>query len=206
MPGYRGHVSHLVFCSDWASDESERLLKAFETERLLVRRLRRDDLDDFYRICGDPDVMRHMDDGTPLTRERTSEWIDISLKNYELRGWGCLGVTDRTSDRLIGFAGYARPSDRPGIVEIIYAFLPDEWGKGYATEVAGGLIAFGFGSCGLERIEATVDPENPVSFRVLEKIGMRYDGRNASSDGELVDYFSIERMNEDPHPQPLSQF
>ncbi len=44
-----------------------------------------------------------------------------------------------------------------------------------------------------ERGEATVDPENPVSRRVLEKIGMRYDGRIASSDGELVDYFSIEK-------------
>jgi ribosomal-protein-alanine N-acetyltransferase len=180
--------------------------RAFETERLIVRRLRRDDLDDFVRLCSDPDIIRYMDDGEPLTREQTSDWLEISLKNYELRGWGCFGVTDRTSDHLIGFAGYARPSNRPGIVEIIYAFLPGEWGKGYATEVAGGLISYGFSSCGLERIEATVDPENRVSRRVLEKIGMRYDGRNASSDGELVDYFSIERVDENPYPQTLSQF
>jgi ribosomal-protein-alanine N-acetyltransferase len=173
-------------------------LNAFETERLIVRRLRWGDLDDFYRLCGDPDIMRYMGDGTPLTRQRTREWIDISLKNYELRGWGCFGVTDRSSDHLIGFAGYARPADRPGVVEIIYAFLPEHWGKGYATEVASGLISFGFGSCGLDRIEATVDPENGVSRRVLEKIGMRYDGRRASSDGELVDYFSIEPVNESP--------
>jgi RimJ/RimL family protein N-acetyltransferase len=172
---------------------------------LIVRRLRQDDLDDFYRLCGDPDIMRYMGDGTPLSRKRTSEWIDISLKNYELSGWGCFGVTCRTSDYLIGFAGFARPADRPGVVEIIYAFLPEVWGKGYGTEVASGLISFGFRSCSLDRIEATVDPENVVSRRVLEKVGMRYDGRNAGSDGELVDYFSIERVNENPHPQPLSQ-
>ncbi len=94
----------------------------------------------------------------------------------------------------------------PGLLRSSTRFFQDEWGKGYATEVAGGLISYGFSSCGLERIEATVDPENRVSRRVLEKIGMRYDGRNESSDGELVDYFSIERVDENPHPQTLSQF
>ena len=44
---------------------------AFETERLVVRRLRRDDLDDFARLCGDPEIIRYMDNGEPLSRERT---------------------------------------------------------------------------------------------------------------------------------------
>jgi len=156
---------------------------AFETERLIVRRLRRDDLDDFYRLCSDPDIFRYMDDGTPLTREQTSDWIDISLKNYELRGWGCFGVTNHSSDHLIGFAGYARPSDRPGIVEIIYAFLAEAWGKGYATEVGSGLISFGFGSCGLERIEATVDPENVVSLVCWKRSACATTGEKRAATG-----------------------
>lgn len=165
---------------------------AFETARLVVRRLRRDDLDEFARLCGDPEIIRYMDDGEPLSREQTATWIDITLKNYEIRGWGTFGITAKTSDRLVGFAGFARPPERPGIVEIIYGFEPEAWGNGYATEVARGLIDFGFGACGMERIEATVDPENAASRRVLEKIGMRYDGRFASG-GELTDFFSIEK-------------
>ena len=165
---------------------------AFETERLVVRRLRRDDLDDFARLCGDPEIIRYMDNGEPLSRERTASWIEITLENYEIRGWGTFGVTMKSSDRLIGFAGYARPSDRPGVVEIIYAFEPEQWGNGYATEVARGLIDYGFGACKMERIEATVDPANAASRRVLEKIGMRYDERFESGDGELTDFFSIE--------------
>lgn len=61
-------------------------MEVFETERLVVRRLRPDDLDDFAALCGDPEVVRYMDDGEPLSRERTKEWIDGSLANYEGRG------------------------------------------------------------------------------------------------------------------------
>lgn len=168
-------------------------MTVFETERLVVRYLRPDDLDDFFALCSDPDVVRYMDDGQPLTRERTQEWIKVSLANYEARGYGCFGVTTKGDDRLIGFAGFARPSDRPGITEIIYAFLPAYWGRGFATEIAAGLVGFGFERAGLDRIEATVDPANDPSKRVLEKIGMTYDGRRRDDDGAETDYFAIMR-------------
>jgi RimJ/RimL family protein N-acetyltransferase len=165
----------------------------FETERLVVRWLRPDDLDDFAALCGDPAVVRYMDGGEPLSREQTRRWIDVSLANYRERGWGCFGVTAKPEDRLVGFAGFARPPDRPGAVELIYAFAPDRWGRGYASEVAGAMVAFGFDRCGMTRIEATVDPANGASKRVLAKIGMAYEGRKAAADGALTDYYAVER-------------
>jgi ribosomal-protein-alanine N-acetyltransferase len=168
------------------------LMTVFTTERLVVRQLRPDDLDDFAAICADPDVLRYMGDGKPLTREQTETWIGVSLTNYAERGWGCFAVTTRENDRLIGFCGFARPPERPGIVELIYAFTPEQWGKGYATEVAGAMLNFGFEQCGLTRIEATVDPPNLASKRVLAKIGMTYE--RTGRDGDvLVDYFAIEK-------------
>jgi RimJ/RimL family protein N-acetyltransferase len=168
-----------------------------QTDRLVVRYLRLDDLDDFAALTSDPDVVRYMDEGRPLTREQTERWLGITLENYRVRGYGCFGITDRTSDRLIGFGGFARPPDRPGTVELIYALAPHAWGRGLATEAGRAIIEFGFSSCGLRRIEATVDPVNEPSKRVLEKIGMTYDGRRAEDDGSETDYFSIER---DPSP------
>ena len=168
-------------------------MTVFETERLVVRQLRPDDLDDFAALTGDPRVVRYMDDRRPLSRERTRQWIDISLANYRERGWGCFGVAAKPGDRLIGFAGFARPPERPGVVELIYAFAPETWGRGYATEVAGALVAFGFDRCGLTRIEATVDPANEASKRVLEKIGMTYEGRTANDDGSFTDTYAVER-------------
>lgn len=163
-----------------------------ESERLIVRYLRPDDLDTFAALTSDPDIVRYMDEGQPLTREQTERWLEITLENYQIRGFGCFGVTTREDDRLIGFAGFARPSDRPGVIELIYALAPAYWGKGYATEIAGGIVAAGFERFGMTRIEATVDPANDPSKRVLEKIGMTYDGRRPNDDGTFTDYFSIE--------------
>lgn len=169
-----------------------------KTERLAVRFLRPDDLDDFHALTSDPEINRYMDDGQPLSRESTERWIEISLANYEARGYGCFAVTPKGEDRMIGFAGFARPADRPGITEIIYAFPKVHWGKGYATEVARGLIEYGLTRGGLDRIEATVDPANESSKRVLLKAGMTYDGRRPNDDGTETDVFSVERSNQEP--------
>jgi RimJ/RimL family protein N-acetyltransferase len=165
------------------------------TDRLIIRRLRRDDFEDFHALCGDPIAMRYMDDGQPLTADQTRQWIEVSLENYTARGWGCFGVTTREPDcdRLIGFCGFARPPERPGVVELIYAFLPEHWGKGYATEAARAVIDVGFRRCGMTRIEATVNAENDASKRVLKKAGMTWEKRATEQDGEVVEYYAVER-------------
>jgi RimJ/RimL family protein N-acetyltransferase len=61
--------------------------------------------------------------------------------------------------------------------EISYIINPVYWGKGYATETAKQLLEFGFNILKLHRIYATCDPRNVASSRVLEKIGMKYEGR-----------------------------
>ena len=167
-------------------------MEVLETKRLVVRRLRPDDLDDFAALCANPEVNRYMDDGRPLSREQTERWIEVSLANYRERGWGCFGVAAKPGDSLIGFAGFARPPKRPGVVELIYAFGSDHWGRGYATEVAGALVEFGFERCGLTRLEATVDPANGASGRVLAKVGFSYEGRGTEEDGSPVDYYAVE--------------
>ncbi len=168
-------------------------MKVFETDRLVIRQIRPDDLDDFAALTGDPEIVRYMDEGQPLSREQTRAWMEISEANYRTRGYGCFAVTAKPDDRMIGFCGFARPPDRPGIVEVIYAFAPSFWGRGYATEAVRATVAFGFERCGLTQIEATVEPANDPSKRVLEKVGMTYQGRGENDNGSLTDYFAIER-------------
>lgn len=61
--------------------------------------------------------------------------------------------------------------------EMGYTPHPNCWGQGYATEVAELLLRVGFEQLELERVAATCDPENLASARVLEKAGLRYEGR-----------------------------
>jgi [ribosomal protein S5]-alanine N-acetyltransferase len=52
----------------------------------------------------------------------------------------------------------------------------DAWGKGYATESCKAIVDYGFATLHLNRIEASVDPENMASVAVLEKLGMQPEG------------------------------
>jgi RimJ/RimL family protein N-acetyltransferase len=78
------------------------------------------------------------------------------------------------SSRVVGHAllQYAKINGEDR-VELGYAFARDAWGKGYATELAHGLLRFGFDTLKLDEIYGVVIPENTASRRVLEKIGMR---------------------------------
>ncbi len=167
----------------------------FETERLIVRHLQPEDMDAFYAICSDPEVNRYMGDGNPLTRAQTQKWIEVSLTNYKKRGYGCSVVIEKESGALIGFCGliYAPGSEQ---VEIIYAFTPSRWGKGYATEVVPAMVNYGFEQHNLPRIVATIDPANSGSVHVVTKVGFTYDHIEEDEHGLPTAWYSIERQTE----------
>ena len=66
------------------------------------------------------------------------------------------------------------PENRSGWIG--YCLNRSFWNQGFATEAAGMLVKFGFAELDLHRIIATCDAENTASSRVLEKIGMRWEG------------------------------
>jgi RimJ/RimL family protein N-acetyltransferase len=95
-----------------------------------------------------------------------------------------LAVTLKAGSRLIGNCGIRLSASRDvpperlyHEAEIGYELAPDEWGHGYATEAAREIVRFGFDELGLHRITAWTVADNTASVRVLEKIGMRLEGR-----------------------------
>lgn len=78
-------------------------------------------------------------------------------------------------DALIGAANLTI-TDAKSTGELGYVLARDQWGRGYAIEVARRLIVFGFDDLGLHRITATCHPDNFASARVLEKAGMGFEG------------------------------
>jgi RimJ/RimL family protein N-acetyltransferase len=59
-----------------------------ETDRLLLRRWREEDLDSYARICADPEVMRYTRAGTPLTREQTEQRVAAAIRHWEEQDFG----------------------------------------------------------------------------------------------------------------------
>jgi len=88
------------------------------------------------------------------------------------------GITLRDNEeRLIGNCGIRKASVDSWEADIGYEIDPNHWGKGYGTETAQALLAFGFRELALHRIWAHCIADNAPSARVLEKVGMRWEGQ-----------------------------
>lgn len=147
-----------------------------ETQRLRLRPFTVDDLEAYQAaIYGDPEVMLYMPGSVPRPVERTRALIDEFQQHWQEHGCGAWAAVLKDDNRLIGHAGLQYLHSTPD-VEVFYAFARSEWGKGFAPEAAAAALRFGFEACKLEQIIALAVPENRASRRVMEKIGMMYQG------------------------------
>lgn len=165
-------------------------MNVIETERLTIRELRADDLDSLYEVCCDPEVMKYVGDGEPLSREQVRRWIEKSRENYAAHGFGCFALVEKEGGRLIGYCGLVSPED--GEAEIIYALEKRRWGCGLAGEAARAVLDFGLRRCGLRRVVATIDPDNRASLRIAEGLGMRFRESRLDEHGLPEHLYSVE--------------
>ncbi|MDJ0637865.1 MAG: GNAT family N-acetyltransferase [Paracoccaceae bacterium] len=139
-----------------------------ETDRLLLRRARMDDLEDLHCVFSHPAAMRYWDCLPHDKIEQTKRFLS-----------GMVGASPKTSDdfiveykgRAIGKAGCWR------LGEIGYIFHPDHWGKGLAQEALRAAIPHVFESLPIDKLVADVDPRNSASLRLLERLGFTVTGR-----------------------------
>lgn len=150
-------------------------MKILETERLIIRHFKADDLDEMAALCADAETMRFVGDGRPLNKEQVRGWIERSLENYRQHGFGCSAVVLKDGERFAGYCGFVRPSlDEVAEAEIIYGFNREFWGQGFGHEAARAMLEYGFNHCRLKRIIATIDPANKASIRIVTKLGMKF--------------------------------
>lgn len=141
------------------------------TERLELRPLTGDDLDDLAALNGDPEVMRHIPSG-PSTREQVRDEVLPRLLSY--RGdFGFWAAVDRATGDFLGWFHFRPPSGPEPGIELGYRLHRRSWGRGYATEGSRALIRRGFTELGVERVLADTLAVNTASRRVLEKVGLR---------------------------------
>jgi RimJ/RimL family protein N-acetyltransferase len=146
-----------------------------ETKRLILRPFTLDDAEAWLPLVSLPEIIRYTGDTPATSVAQARELLRTRpLRDYAVHGYGRLAVVEKSSGRLVGFSGFKYVDDLQD-VDIGYRFLPDCWGKGYATESAEALMEQGRRLHGFRRIVGTVHPDNPASGRVLEKLGLRYE-------------------------------
>jgi RimJ/RimL family protein N-acetyltransferase len=168
------------------------------TERLVLRPLEHDDLDDLVAIHAEPSFWWFPLRG-PMSPEETAQFIDRVLQRYKSDGFGVEAVVERETGRLIGWAGLAVPHFLPQIlpaVEVGWRLAADFRGRGLATEAGAVAVDYGFGPGGLDRIVSIYEPENERSGRVMERLGFTlwHDGL-ATDRGELVSVMELRRAD-----------
>ncbi|HZY97950.1 MAG TPA: GNAT family N-acetyltransferase [Candidatus Baltobacteraceae bacterium] len=151
---------------------SKSALEELHTERLRLRRYRKDDFESAFRLTNDPRVMRYYP--APFDRDRVTRMLENVLRSYDERGYSVLVVERATDGAYLGQIGLLHWDDVDGRedVEVAYMLVPEAWGAGYATEAARACRDWAFEQLGADRVVSFISVENEPSMRVAERNGM----------------------------------
>ena len=155
---------------------SEQLGVRLETDRLIMRMFRDEDVEAYARIFGDPEVARYLGHGKPMERSEAWRSMVFHIGHWGLRGYGMWAVEEKASGALVGRVGFFYPEDWPGF-ELGWGLGRAWWGKGYATESARRALAWAFTELGRDHVISAIIPENAASIRVAERLGERLEAR-----------------------------
>ena len=171
---YNETTGHLVIGGKSMSE-----ILPFESDRLLLRAWRDEDLPAFAALNADPQVMRYFP--APLTAEQSYAQAD-KIRQFMLQnGWGLWAVEEKNGAPFIGFVGLAIPADDlpcSPCVEIGWRLAAAHWGKGYASEAAGAALRYAFERLDLAEVVSFTAESNKPSSRVMERIGMMSHGES----------------------------
>ena len=146
-----------------------------ETERLVLRPFRDDDVDAYFAVHDTPEVRASLH--LPDSFDREEAWKHLALWNgqWTLRRSGQWAVELKATGELIGRAGTHRPlrAGWPGL-EVGWTMHPAHWGNGYATEAGRAAVDWGFANHAVDELVSVILPDNLASQAVASRLGFRW--------------------------------
>jgi len=145
-----------------------------KTDRLVLRKVSLDDIDDMYEYAKDADLTKYLTWSPHPDKAYTFEYVSYLQSRYKSGDFFDWAVV--LDGKMIGTCGFTRFNFQHNVGEIGYVINPDYHGRGIATEAVKEVIRFGFENLSLNRIECRFMIENSASRRVMEKNGMTFEG------------------------------
>lgn len=157
---------------------------AFETERLIIRPLTLQDKDNFFLLNGSEEVMRYI---RPVkTKEENDAQLEQIVAIPSTPENGRWAVVDKASRSFIGsFAIIPIPSE-PEKTQLGYSFIPEAWGKGYASELAQAGLKYFLDNTTVPEIYGVTETPNIPSQKVLLKAGFQFHCTKTEEGKELT--------------------
>lgn len=147
-----------------------------ETERLVLRRMRADDAEDMYEYASDPEVTRYLTWFPHPDSRYTRDYLEYLGTRYRVGDFFDWAITLKGSGKMIGTCGFTSFDYTNDSAEMGYVLNPKYRGQGIVPEALRALLDFGFSKLALHRAEARFIEGNEASRRVMEKVGMRFEG------------------------------
>ena len=152
------------------------VLPVLDTPRLSLRAPVDADVPALFAIFRDPEAMRYWT--TPaMTDVAEAEALLNDIQRHAqaetLFQWG---IARREDDEVIGTSTLFRIDREHRRCELGYILRRDHWGRGLAHEALTAVVNHAFGTLGLHRLEADIDPRNAASIRSVERLGFRLEG------------------------------
>ena len=146
------------------------------TERLRLTRPVATDSAEVFAILGDPRTVEHNPSDRLEDAGQAAALVTRWVRHWEQHGFGYWCVRESDADRIIGYAGVKRMEihGRP-VLNLVYRFAPEVWGRGLATEAASAVLARTLDELPAETIVARVRPDNRPSQDVALKAGLHRD-------------------------------
>ncbi|MEO7922230.1 MAG: GNAT family N-acetyltransferase [Chitinophagaceae bacterium] len=156
----------------------------FETDRLIVRKFTDEDADNYFALQGNADVMQYI--RPPRTRQESDEFLKEKILAADPADYkGYWAVENKEAGSFIGCFVIIPIPDDVEKTQLGYSFLPKNWGKGYATEVAKGGVNYFYNRTPLAEIYGVTDTPNIASEKVLLKAGFIFYSTKREGEKEL---------------------
>ena len=166
---------------------------------LLTRRLRLSDfsashLPDLTRMNADPEVMRYFP--ATLNPEESVALLQRITEHQRINGYSLFALHLKESDAFVGWCGLMKVpffAHFTPAVEIGWRLNKIFWGKGLAPEAAKSVLRIGFLELGLSEIVSFTAELNQPSIRVMQKIGMQSEPKDAFDHPKLPTNHPLQR-------------
>lgn len=161
------------------------------TTRLILRRMLKRDSADMFEYAKDPAVSKFLLWNPHESEAYTRRYLTYLQSRYRAGDFYDWAVVWKDADKMIGTCGFTSINLEANSAEVGYVLNRQYWGFGIAAEAVRAVLRFGFSELHLHRIEAHYMEGNERSRRVMEKLGMRYEGTFRDSLWVKGNYVSV---------------
>lgn len=164
------------------------------TERLFLTPVRAGDAGYFFTTWNDREFRRFLFDDKYVSTEMVAGQIERSRSCFAKYGFGLWKLQLSGSQTAIGFCGLRPAPDLPGETGLLYGIEREYWGRGFAREAAAAVLGYGFEKLRIDKIVALANPENTASWKILERLGMKFV-REIETDIEMLKVYEMKKQH-----------